>query len=449
VYENIIGQDEVCKTLAGEIIRGSLPPALLFSGPVASGKLTTALETARLLSCREKGAWNCACPDCAMHRRLGHPDLLLFGARSLPEEISVAKEFIFRNPCQASAYFFLRSLAKLSARFNPALWTSEESRLGKAAALVESMNEAADRIDPATIGSKLDSETVKAVESAYTDALALGPLVPEAPVFMLRNMRIWAQLAPMGKRRTVIIENADKMQDSARNAMLKILEEPPDTVRFILLTSRRASMLATVLSRARLYSFSPRDEKTSALVLQRVLKTDERAESLTAFYESRLPFSPGQARVLAEKLIGKILFDAGWEKEGLGEYGQSLIDLAADSSQDMDGILIDVSQQTKGFGARDKALAGSFIRFLRALTVVFTSLLQESMGNKILLTMIDRCSTLIRDAAIQYSSYNRNPEFLSRLLVASFKEHSVDLKNPGFHPEFSDSRGAIEGAQRP
>ena len=428
MYENIIGQDEVCTALATEISRGSLPPALLFSGPPASGKLTTALETARALSCKEKGAWNCSCPDCAMHRRLGHPDLLLFGARSLPEEITVAKEFLFRIPSQASAYFFLRSLGKLSARFNPALWAGEESKLGKASALVESLNETADRIDPATIRANLDPETVKAVEAAYSDALALELLAPESPVFMLRNMRIWAQLAPMGKRRTVIIENADKMQDSARNAMLKILEEPPDTVRFILLTSRRASMLATVLSRARLYSFSPRDGETSALILQRVLKTDERTESLKAFYESRMPFSPGQARALAEKLIGAILLDANWERTALGEYGQSLFELAAGSNGDMAGILDEISRQSKGFGARDKAMSGSFIRFLRALTRVFSDLLQESAGNKLLLTGIDRWSSLIRDAAIQHSSYNRNPDFLARLLAESFKDDAVNLK---------------------
>jgi len=429
VYENIIGQDEVCRTLATAIRCESLPPALLFSGPPASGKLTTALETARLLSCREAGAWNCPCPDCAMHRRLGHPDLLLFGPRSLPEEIGVAKEFLLRTPCQASAYFFLRALGKLVARFNPALWTSEESKLGKAAALVESINEAADRIDPAKIGLRLDPEILKAAESAHSDALALELLVPESPVFMLRNMRIWAQLAPTGRRRTVIIENADRMQDSARNAMLKILEEPPDTVRFILLTSRRASMLATVLSRARLYSFSPRDEKTSALILQRVLKTDERAESLKAFYESRLPFSPAQARSRAEKLVGRILVDAGWERERLAAYGQSLFDLAVEEALDSAGILDEVSQQTKGFGSRDKAMAGSFIRFLRALTVVFSDLLQESSGNKLLLTLIDRCSALIRDAAIQQGSYNRNPEFLARLLVVSFAEQAENLQN--------------------
>ncbi len=439
MYENIIGQDEVCKALANEISRDSLPPALLFSGPPASGKLTAALETARLLSCREQGAWNCSCPDCAMHRRLGHPDLLLFGARSLPEEISVAKEFLFRLPSQSSAYFFLRSLGKLGARFNPALWASEESKLGKASALVESMNEAADRIDPATIGTQLAPETVKAVESAYSDALALELLAPEAPVFMLRNMRIWAQLAPMGKRRTVILENADKMQDSARNAMLKILEEPPDTVRFILLTSRRASMLATVISRARIYSFKPRDGETSALILQRVLKTDERADSLKAFYESRMPFSPVQARSLAEKMIGAILIDTGWEREELGEYGQSLVDLASDSKQDVASVLDEASQQTKGFGARDKAMAGSFVRFLRAMTTVFSELLRESAGNKPLLAGIDRWSARVREAAIQFGSYNRNPDFLARLLAESFKDDMAGLKP--YHAAGGDNAG--------
>ena len=47
---------------------------------------------------------------------------------------------------------------------------------------------------------------------------------------------------------TLIIENADKMQEGSRNAMLKILEEPPEHVVFILATTELHKIPATVLS---------------------------------------------------------------------------------------------------------------------------------------------------------------------------------------------------------
>jgi len=420
MYENIIGQDALCRTLENEIRQESLPPTLLFSGPPATGKLTTALETARAISCRQSAAWNCSCPDCAMHRRLTHPDLILFGARSLPEEITVAREFLFRNPGTSSAFFFLRSLGKLLARFNPALWSGEEGKLGKAAGLVESLRETMDHIEPDTIQAPLPQELINKIESAYADALSLELLAPEAPVFMLRNMRLWAQLAPLGKRKTVIIENADRMQDSARNAMLKILEEPPDTVRFILLTSRRASMLATVLSRSRLYAFLPRDRASSAQVIARVFKSEEAAESLKEFFDSRMDFPPRLAQTHAQLIAGRILSDVHWQKTELGTYGQSLLELAESSNKNLAELLDELAEITKSFGTKDKTSSGSYIRFLRALLAVFSTLLAESSGNAKLLSAIEAWSRLLREAAIQYSSLNRNPELLARVLVSSF-----------------------------
>ncbi|MCE1196571.1 DNA polymerase III, partial [bacterium] len=358
MYENLLSQEAARAALAGDIAGGALPPALLFSGPPASGKLTAALETSRALSCRRDGAWNCACPDCERHRRLAHGDLLLFGKRSFPEELAVAREFVGRQPSQASAYFFLRAARKLLARFNPALWAGEESKLGKAAPLVQSIEEALDLLDPERFGSPIAEGAAKAIEAACEDAAALEALVPDAPpVFMIRSMEVWAQLAPAGKRKTVIIENADHMQDSARNAMLKILEEPPETVRFILLTSRRASMMATILSRARLYHFAARDEAATAEVLRRVFKSDEGAPSLQAYFESRMPFPPAAARRFAERFAGKLLLDRGDSRLIAGPYASSLARAASAEGKPLPAILDELGEATKGFGAKDKSMS--------------------------------------------------------------------------------------------
>ena len=48
------------------------------------------------------------------------------------------------------------------------------------------------------------------------------------------------------------------MSESVRNALLKILEEPPSDCNFILLTSKRNAILPTILSRVRTYEFKNR-----------------------------------------------------------------------------------------------------------------------------------------------------------------------------------------------
>lgn len=54
--------------------------------------------------------------------------------------------------------------------------------------------------------------------------------------------------------RIFVIKDAETMNASAQNAFLKILEEPPKGVRFILCCDNAASMLETIRSRATVYS---------------------------------------------------------------------------------------------------------------------------------------------------------------------------------------------------
>jgi DNA polymerase-3 subunit delta' len=63
-------------------------------------------------------------------------------------------------------------------------------------------------------------------------------------------------------RRVVLISDADQMNGPAANALLKILEEPPASVYFILVTSRLRVLLPTIRSRCRLLAFRgpPRDQ---------------------------------------------------------------------------------------------------------------------------------------------------------------------------------------------
>ncbi len=65
-----------------------------------------------------------------------------------------------------------------------------------------------------------------------------------------------AQYRPFeGKCRFFIIDEAEKMNDSAANSLLKTLEEPPETTRLVLVTAYPEQLLPTIRSRCQIFPF--------------------------------------------------------------------------------------------------------------------------------------------------------------------------------------------------
>jgi DNA polymerase-3 subunit delta' len=60
-----------------------------------------------------------------------------------------------------------------------------------------------------------------------------------------------------GRRRVVIVDEADALMPEAQNALLKTLEEPPSASVFVLITNRPDVLLPTVLSRCQRLRFGP------------------------------------------------------------------------------------------------------------------------------------------------------------------------------------------------
>ena len=76
-------------------------------------------------------------------------------------------------------------------------------------------------------------------------------------VAQIRELRAEAFVkAHMAAHRVFVVESADRMNDQAQNALLKVLEEPPAGVIFILLVSSRTVMLETIVSRCTVLTLS-------------------------------------------------------------------------------------------------------------------------------------------------------------------------------------------------
>lgn len=87
-----------------------------------------------------------------------------------------------------------------------------------------------------------------------------------------------------GRRRVVLIDDADALVVGAQNALLKTLEEPPSGSVFLLITARPDALLATVRSRCPLLRFGPlsEDEVTAALVAGGKSEVEARAAAVVA-----------------------------------------------------------------------------------------------------------------------------------------------------------------------
>ena len=412
MFENLLGQNEILSTLRSDVLTDHVPPAILFSGPPGSGKITAALELARVLSCTlnskngqeggERASWHCPCPSCSRHRILVHPDLVLLGPRTFPEEIQAALELLGRAPGAPASYFFIRAARKLARRFDAVLYEGEEPRLAKAAPLLRELEEQLDAVAPGhAVPGALAPGAAEAAAKAAATCAKLEAFVPDTPpVFMIRNVEFWARFTPMGSRKTVIIENADRMLETARNALLKILEEPPDSVRFVLVSPRRSALMTTILSRARTYNFASRDAAGTALVVDRVFHSAEPASSVGSFLTARRPFPPAEARNHAAAFLGA----------AFGPRSDQVADTRA-------AVLASLLEATKDFGQKDDRLSSSFRSFLAALTAALGEMLRGEVVDADAVDRVGRAAYLIRAASNDYETLNRSPGSLAESLM--------------------------------
>jgi DNA polymerase-3 subunit gamma/tau len=312
MFENVLSQEAV-NQLSADIHSDKLAPSMLFSGPAASGKGTAALELGRILSCGKTASWNCPCPSCARHRLLYHPDLLALGPRPFSPEIAAAAEvFVRENAGTPARILFIRAVRKLLLRFNPVLW-EDDPRLSKLSPLLEGLE---DDLDEITIGEAAENTAwaEKLAASIQKNAFRLeaGGMADLIPVSQIRRASYWIRMTPLGRRKFLLIENADRMQDAARNALLKILEEPPERALIVLTTTRAPALLPTIVSRLRPYRFNRRDETVERDIIRRVFRGVEAPQVVSGdlaaaggdniiidYLESFLPVSGGKLYPLA------------------------------------------------------------------------------------------------------------------------------------------------------
>ncbi|MCC6137363.1 MAG: AAA family ATPase [Bdellovibrionaceae bacterium] len=91
--------------------------------------------------------------------------------------------------------------------------------------------------------------------------MLLEPSGDKIKIEQVREVLEYLSLRSELPNRFIIIDQAEKLTVQAANALLKSIEEPPEGVHFILITSNLSMLLPTIRSRCQVFSFSGLTEK--------------------------------------------------------------------------------------------------------------------------------------------------------------------------------------------
>ena len=412
MFENIIGQAETIRALRGELAQGRFPRSSLFFGPAYAGKLSTALEAARVLTCAEgRGEWSCECASCRMQRELTHPQTVLLGPRYSDVEIAASADALMRSRKPSTLYLLLRAVRKLTRRFDFWIADADDARVKGMQERVAQLEELVDGLSP---GSELPParELGELLERIVAEAAPVAAQVRSDTISIgqVRRLAAWAHLTAGGSRKIALIENADRMQDSARNALLKLLEEPPASVHLILLSTRRAAIIPTILSRLRPYSFPARTEGEEKDVMTKIFRGDAEGvirgdaghfPGLRGFFLAWREINPEKLSQLARRFM---------------ELARGANDPGVDIVEEMSELLPERKPQ-RGRSSRE-----TLASFLEELMTHLGELLREGSASP---ESLERWSAAARDALARIESYNMQPAAVVEALFYRLREEGA------------------------
>ncbi len=223
-WKNIIGQQKQIRVLQKALETGRFAHAYLFTGHEGTGKESVALEVASILNCRSttsgKSEGACGkCPDCLQIQAFMHPNI----------------EYIF--PVESALLETSNSANKENKRFT----------------------EAKERYDALIEHKKQNPYFSPAMERS------MGILTEQ--IITLQHKALF--MPNEGSKKIFIISQAERLHPSAANKLLKLLEEPPAHIVFILVSSRPEALLPTIRSRCQTVAFSRVTSQELRLWLQK------------------------------------------------------------------------------------------------------------------------------------------------------------------------------------
>jgi len=253
-FEDVVGQDQVTRVIAGSIEQDRVANAYLFHGPRGCGKTTVARILAKALNC-EKGPTREPCGEC---------------------------------------------------------------------------------------------ESCKAIAAGRSLAVQERDVASQGKIDDVRDLRERAGYSMLeGRYRVYILDEAHQFKNDAANALLKLLEEPPENVIFVLATTEYDKIMPTIRSRCQRYAF-------------RLLRSEEIAGRIEKIADSEgVELGEGAALALGRKAEGSL-------RDGLTLFDQALASLGGRISLDEVIDLLGLPRYEHYFALTDAILARDAAAALKA-----------------------------------------------------------------------------------
>ena len=333
-FNDFLGNSSAIEHLRTAIAAGRLPHSLILSGPSGAGKYTLALMLAMTVECERQ-----------------------------------PRELWTNGPALASFCGVCSNCTRIASAANL------EEQVELAVAAREDLRET-------------DKKETRVLIQPHPDVLIIPPDPPQLLIKLgqVRTLIQRSHYLPSEAPRKIFILTAANFMKEAANSLLKVLEEPPDTVHIIILAENPGELLPTIRSRC-------------ATVRLGALPVDE----IDTLLSDRRPEIPPQQRGLVARLAqgaaGKALgFD-------LAAYTAARADAlifirnaaASGASADLDHSTLFRMTETYRAGAEGQQKTTAL---LRALSLLLEDLLLLTAGTPELIRNIDLRTELDRLAEV-------------------------------------------------
>jgi DNA polymerase-3 subunit gamma/tau len=278
-------QPALAEQMSRQIQENSFAQVNLFGGERYSLRMSFALECARVLSCRKEGRQDCDCESCRRFSTLSVPNLLIISQRDHESVIETSLTTFARLYNDFSKNLVIRTVRILLLQYHPALKAVNQSQnaVFDAASVLNEL-----LIDFSNL-AQFDAKTAKRwaddIRSSLKILYAAARKNTTITINQVRDVDQWINQTSMGEsKRFIILEAMEETNISARNSLLKMLEEPPSDVYFFLISSFPNRIMQTILSRVRRYAFPPLHKDSVACFLQPFYLHERSYEDLQHFF---------------------------------------------------------------------------------------------------------------------------------------------------------------------
>jgi len=203
-FNDFLGNTTAVEHLRTAIAAGRLPHSLILAGPSGAGKYTLALMLAMAVECERQ-----------------------------PRELRSSSEALGSNGQSLASFCGVcHNCTRIASAANL------EDEVDKAVAIREELRDA-------------DKKDTRILIQPHPDVLIVPPDAPQLLIKLgqIRTVIQRSHYLPSEAPKRIFILTAASFMKEAANSLLKILEEPPDTVQLIILAENPGELLPTIRSR--------------------------------------------------------------------------------------------------------------------------------------------------------------------------------------------------------